>query len=170
MVKRMAERPSEWELLELAVEGTVTLRQIIEHRIAGSLEELRRLDAPARFRRSDVNIEPLVDVYFRRAFRNRPLTPVLEANYRQQLSRLIPVGQPFARADFHASYVLQCFRQLSHRARPFSVTTRRHYFNTWWRFYQWSRELAGLPADAFALARAELEAGAEQLDGQRVPF
>jgi integrase len=134
LVATFATNPTQYDWLERAVRGDVSLDQLYTHHAAGSLHELRaQLDARSAAD-ADPDLEPLAGRWASEAVARRSLADETKRDYERQLRLLIPAGAPFPSSRFTSDTLSAALDKV-----PGTDSTKRHYVAAWRLFYKWVR-------------------------------
>lgn len=142
-VDALLENRQQWEWLELAVTGELTLDTITNHFSAGTLHLLREERAQLARQRAEPDLDPIVTQWIKEHVEVRDISARMKETYARQIRTLIPAGVAFPASQFTEDTLKAKLASISgarhDRTAKITGGSRRRYVVAWQLFYKFAR-------------------------------
>jgi integrase len=135
MCDQLVENRPNWDLLEMVVQGELTLERLYTHFAAGTMHQLRDLRAAEKVAASDVALAASVDEWARH-LENVDIQATTRAEYIREVETLT--------AGLTRTGWTEAEIQKRLHALPVSGSTKRRYIAALKLFYKWAKKRVGL--------------------------
>lgn len=154
MVHTFSENPKQYQWLELALSGDVSLDQLLTHHAAGSLHQLQSQLEAKQAADADGDLRPWVTQWDTDHLATLDLDDITKGNYLRQVRFFIPETAPFPKSKFTEDYIKAQLATLTgarhDKSAKASGSTKRRYLVALQQFIRYARKRVPLESDPLA--------------------